>query len=205
MHGTGSSGTNVLCTIVGSLLSWASIAPHINKIATEVRIALMLLLLQHYYGIAALVRPSFKQSCKRLWLARAGSRKQDVNTNSDAQSQVVVYPTRSGRVGSPWDWGRTITVPSVLRTLPLQRSNVPRFLDLSPFFSYSCALFCTFSHSCKTQPICFQAIPYSLRNTRGGRRWAGWPAGTRSSRRSPPRFPQSSGGRESPATPAPTK
>src|SRR2546429_9794949 len=105
MHGRGSSGTNVLCTIVGTLLSWASIAPDINKIATEVRIALMLLLLQPYYGIAALVRPLFQQSWKRPWLARAGSRKLDVNTNPDAQSRLTFTPRGRGRVGSPWDWG----------------------------------------------------------------------------------------------------
>src|SRR5712691_8447545 len=35
-----------------------------------------------------------------------------------------------------------------------------RFLELSPFFSHSCVLFCSFSHSCKPQPICFQAIPH---------------------------------------------
>src|SRR6266513_6520526 len=124
MHGTGSSGTNVLCTIVGTLLSWASIAPDINKIATEARIALMLLLLQPYYGIAALVRPLVKQSYKRPWLARAGSRKQDVNTNSDAQSRVAVYAARSGRAGSPWDGGvRSRYLPFSDHTL----SNVQSF------------------------------------------------------------------------------
>src|ERR1700736_2737012 len=103
MHGSGSSGTKVLCIIVGCLLCWASIGPGISKIATEIRIALMLRLLQPYYGIAASVRPLIKQSHKRPWLARAGSRKQDVNTNSDALSQLAVYPTRSGRAGFTWD------------------------------------------------------------------------------------------------------
>src|ERR1700674_1087401 len=35
-------------------------------------------------------------------------------------------------------------------------------LGLSPVFSHSCALFCTFLHSPKTQPFYFQAIPHSL-------------------------------------------
>src|SRR5260370_38532547 len=98
MHGSGSSGTNVFCTIVGCLLCWANIGPDISKIATEIRIALMLRLLQPYYGIAASVRPLLKQFHKRPCLARAGSRKQDVTTNSDAQSRRAVFPTRSGRV-----------------------------------------------------------------------------------------------------------
>src|SRR6266851_5850685 len=38
----------------------------------------------------------------------------------------------------------------------------------SPFFSNSCALFCAFLHSPKTQLFCFQAIPHSLRKTPGG-------------------------------------
>jgi hypothetical protein len=53
-------------------------------------------------------------------------------------------------------------VPSDLRTF--RRSNVQklqRFLNLSPLFSYSCALFCTFLHSPKTQLVSFQAIPHS--------------------------------------------
>src|SRR6266576_4361456 len=110
MHGSGSSGTNVLCTIVGCLLCCANIGPDISRIATEIRIALILRLLQPYYGIASLLRPLIKQSCKRTWLARAGSRKQYVNTNSDAPSRVGVYSARSGRVGSPWNWGPTFTV-----------------------------------------------------------------------------------------------
>src|SRR5260370_1367651 len=38
----------------------------------------------------------------------------------------------------------------------------------SPFFSHSCALFCTFLHSRKTQLFYFQALPHSLRKTPGG-------------------------------------
>src|SRR5229473_2885310 len=38
---------------------------------------------------------------------------------------------------------------------------------LSPSFSHSCALFCTFLHSRKTQLFSFQAIPHSLRKTPG--------------------------------------
>jgi uncharacterized protein YceH (UPF0502 family) len=37
----------------------------------------------------------------------------------------------------------------------------------SSFFLFPCALFCTFLHSPKTQPFCFQAIPHSLAKTRG--------------------------------------
>jgi hypothetical protein len=40
---------------------------------------------------------------------------------------------------------------------------------LSPFFSNSCALLCTFLHPSKTQLFCFHAIPHSLpKTTRGG-------------------------------------
>src|SRR5882762_4123560 len=39
--------------------------------------------------------------------------------------------------------------------------------DLSPFFSHSCALFCTFLHSPKTQLSCFQSIAHSLHKNRG--------------------------------------
>src|SRR5260370_27104725 len=72
MHGSGSLGTNVLCPIVGCLLCCAGIGPHISKIATEIRIALMLRLLQPYYGIAVSVRPLVKQSHKRPRSASAG-------------------------------------------------------------------------------------------------------------------------------------
>ena len=63
-------------------------------------------------------------------------------------------------------------VPSDLRTF--RRSNVQklqRFLNLSPLFSYSCALFCTFLHSPKTQLFYFQAIPHSLQKNGGWREW----------------------------------
>ena len=44
-----------------------------------------------------------------------------------------------------------------------------RVCELSPVFSNSCALFCSFLHSRKTQLFCFQAIPHSsLKNTRVG-------------------------------------
>src|SRR6266446_10344323 len=39
---------------------------------------------------------------------------------------------------------------------------------LSPSFSHSCALFCAFLHSTKTQLFCFQSIPHSLPRTAGG-------------------------------------
>src|SRR6267143_78793 len=45
---------------------------------------------------------------------------------------------------------------------------VPSKAEGSPFFSHSCALFCTFLHSRKTQLVSFQAIPHSLRKTPGG-------------------------------------
>ena len=56
------------------------------------------------------------------------------------------------------------TIPIVelaARQSPLQS-------DSSSFFSNSCALFCAFLHSPKTQPFYFQAIPHSLRKTPGG-------------------------------------
>src|SRR6266581_6444275 len=39
-----------------------------------------------------------------------------------------------------------------------RRATFQPFLDLSPFFSNSCELFCVF----QGQPFCFQAIPNSL-------------------------------------------
>src|SRR5712692_7793122 len=44
---------------------------------------------------------------------------------------------------------------------------VPSKAGGSPFFSHSCALFCTFLHPPKTQLFCFQSIPHSLRKTPG--------------------------------------
>jgi len=44
-------------------------------------------------------------------------------------------------------------------------STIP--YNLSPFFSHSCALFCTFLHSPKTQLSCFQSIAHSLHKNRG--------------------------------------
>src|SRR5229473_3506490 len=39
---------------------------------------------------------------------------------------------------------------------------------LTPVNSYPCALFCTFLHSRKSQPVCFHDIPHSSsKNTRG--------------------------------------
>src|SRR5258708_14212022 len=53
-----------------------------------------------------------------------------------------------------------------------QSSNLPAFQrvsEVSPFFSNSCALFCAFLHSRKTQLFYFQSIPHSLqKTTRGG-------------------------------------
>src|SRR5260370_26401216 len=72
MHDCGSYGTNVLWTGIACFLCWAGIGPDINKIATEIRIALILRLLQPHYGITALVRPLIKQSQKRPRSASAG-------------------------------------------------------------------------------------------------------------------------------------
>src|SRR2546425_236577 len=46
-------------------------------------------------------------------------------------------------------------------------SDVPTCSKLSPFLSHSCALFCTFSHSPKTQLHSFQSIPHSLPKNTG--------------------------------------
>jgi hypothetical protein len=51
--------------------------------------------------------------------------------------------------------------------LPLIPVLVPRKTEGSPFFSHSCALFCTFLHSRKTQLFSFQAFPHSLAKTPG--------------------------------------
>src|SRR5258708_3204263 len=59
-HGNGSSGTNVLCTIPGGLLCWASIGPDISKTATEIRNALILGLLQRDFGFTGQVRRLLK-------------------------------------------------------------------------------------------------------------------------------------------------
>src|SRR6267154_3486295 len=67
-------------------------------------------------------------------IARAGSRKQDVNTNSDAQSGVDVCPTRSGRVGSPWDWGPTITVTFRSPNTPSPTFKRSKYSSIYPFF-----------------------------------------------------------------------
>ena len=51
-----------------------------------------------------------------------------------------------------------------------QPSKLPtqqRVSELSPLFSYPCALFCTFLHSRKNQPVSFQPLPHSLRKTPG--------------------------------------
>ena len=46
--------------------------------------------------------------------------------------------------------------------------DVSTYFQLSPFLSYSCALFCAFLHPCKTHPLSFQAVPHSLAKNRGG-------------------------------------
>jgi len=43
----------------------------------------------------------------------------------------------------------------------------PRVPDLSPVFSHSCALFCTFLHPRRIQPYYFQAIPHSPQKSPG--------------------------------------
>ena len=60
-------------------------------------------------------------------------------------------------------------LPGFLERSTFQPSNIPPCLNLSPFLSHSCALFCAFLHSGKTQVPSFHAIPYSLpKTTRGG-------------------------------------
>ena len=55
--------------------------------------------------------------------------------------------------------GGLLLVP-VLATL-----HSPQYL--SSFFSHSCALFCAFLHLSKTQLLCFQSFPHSLRRNTG--------------------------------------
>src|SRR6266849_5277958 len=54
--------------------------------------------------------------------------------------------------------------------------TVQRVSELFPVFPNSCALFCTFLHSRKTQPFYFQPLPHSLRKTTrvGGEGSMGW-------------------------------
>jgi hypothetical protein len=61
-----------------------------------------------------------------------------------------------------------------LKTLPSPRFNVRTFRRanvpcLSLFVSHSCALFCAFLHSRKTQPFSFHAFPHSLPKTPRGK------------------------------------
>src|SRR5580704_8951475 len=58
VHGSGSLGTNVRGTGAGCLLCCAGIGQHMNRIATEIRIAFMLRLLETGDGIAGLVDAS---------------------------------------------------------------------------------------------------------------------------------------------------
>src|SRR6266851_2721142 len=50
---------------------------------------------------------------------------------------------------------------------PSKLPTLQRVSELSPLFSYLCALFCTFLHSRKNQPVSFQPLPHSLRKTPG--------------------------------------
>src|SRR5260370_21817469 len=60
-------------------------------------------------------------------------------------------PTQSGTSAeSAAEWNFSLSITS---------APVP--LSLSTFLSQSCALFCTFLHASKTQPVSFQAIPHS--------------------------------------------
>jgi hypothetical protein len=72
MHGCGSLGTNVLGTGVACVLCCASIGPHISKIATEIRIVLMLRLLEAYYGFTALDDASGRLSRGIIALLKLG-------------------------------------------------------------------------------------------------------------------------------------
>ena len=49
------------------------------------------------------------------------------------------------------------------------RVEISTCFELSPYLSYSCALFCAFLHHRRTQPLSFQTVPHSLpKTTRGG-------------------------------------
>src|SRR5712664_413972 len=50
---------------------------------------------------------------------------------------------------------------------PSKLPTLQRVSELSPLFSCSCALFCNFLHSPKTQLFSFQPLPHSLRKTPG--------------------------------------
>src|ERR1700730_13268895 len=126
MHGSGSSGTKVLCTIVGCLLCWASIGPDVSKIATEIRIALMLRLLQPYYGIAASVRPLIKYFHKRPWLAGRVAGNKTLTRIRMPNHRLAFTPR--GRGG--WAFHGTVGVCSQffsVQFLPLSSTN--RFLS----------------------------------------------------------------------------
>ena len=65
-------------------------------------------------------------------------------------------------------------LPGCVPTIPILvhpkcRGGESRYSPLysSPFFSHSCALFCSFLRSRKTQPFSFQSLPHSLRKPPG--------------------------------------
>src|SRR5467141_2269518 len=62
-------------------------------------------------------------------------------------------------------------IPILERVHPARSRGAAHHLlqYLSSFFSNSCALFCIFLHSPKTQFFYFLAIPHSLQKKRGGR------------------------------------
>src|SRR5260370_28280414 len=72
---------------------------------------------------------------------------------------LMTSPTKTG--GGCTNNSHSGTHPAI-KQAPLLTSN---FKPLTSPFSHSCALFCTFLHSRKTQLHCFQSIPHSLFKT----------------------------------------
>ncbi len=87
---------------------------------------------------------------------------------------VTKYPSPQVLVDSPLTNRDAVTpLDPLLRKMRgvsassnCQTINLPTFSDLSLFLSPSCALFCTFLHTSKNQPLYFQAIPHSASKNR---------------------------------------
>ncbi len=83
--------------------------------------------------------------------------------------RVYTNSSQFGTRSSPLHLRPVFFFRSFLERSTFQPSNAQMCFDLSPFFSHSCALLCSFLHSTKMQTLSFQAIPHSLsKNTRGG-------------------------------------
>src|SRR6266566_1013318 len=78
-----------------------------------------------------------------------------------AGNKGLITPLESALTKSGGGWGSF----SPLRNSPHATCHYP--LCSSPFFSDYSTLFCTFLHISKTQPICFHAVPRSLRKKHG--------------------------------------